>query len=1628
MTHRRKIWLMVGAAVLSLAAILLIAALVIVQTPWFANFVRTKIVATLEDSTGGVVEIGSLSIDLRHLTVRITNAVLHGKEPAAEDPLFRVREIELRVQLFSGIKKPLNFEYLGIEQPQVNLIVLPDGTTNVPEPKTPSPPSQTSGLETVVDLAVNRFELRNGLIKVLEQKSRLNARGSNLRVLLNYNTANPSYVGNLAMDPLVLASAGQPPLGVHVNVPLILEKDAIRVNQASINSAQSQIQLSAALENVNTPVINAKLNASVSIAEVQRSFALPLDANASGVPKQLTANLALRFDNKTNELRIDTARLGLGSTTLQASGDLDPTKQTPVRFSADFALAELSKLFKLTGVQIAGNLTADGRASMDKQNNYNVNGTLQSRQLSVRSGTTKISDLNVSSPFHADPYLISMDGLRVSALGGSLGAKIFLEKSRNLSVEGRLQNLAIPVLVAAFTGKQIGYDGSLSGTVVAKGDLKAKGTTSYTAQSNLMINPGRHGIPLSGQLKADYKGATGALDLANSYVRLPNSRLDLSGSLDKIIDLNLTSRNLNDFLPAANFGAAKPETTLPIVLNGGTANLRAQITGSTTSPRIAARFDINQFSVEQRPFTQLGLNALANQTGAGLQNGTLTGAGFNISFNGTLGLSKWSPQPNSPLTANVSLHNGDLADLVKLAGQTSLEASGAATAEVHVNGTYGNPLGNAIVQVNDGSVAQQPFGKFYTNVNLGDQLVTLSQFELDSAGGTLRANGTFRHPRESFSAGLVQLQLGVANIQLANVNAIAKQNAGVSGNVNLTANSSLNLQDRPNQPGIQIVNVTADLAASSLRVQNQDAGELTATARTTNGSVRYNLNSNFAGSAIDLHGSTSLSRDYFTQAAASIKNLSVEKALQLAGQSAIPANGQLSADTQVNGTLAAPAAALNFRLRDAQLYSEPINSLEGHLRYSNTALSVPSIDLDAPAGRISVSGSFNHPANIFTSGSLAATLKSSDIKLARIHNLELKKPGLAGILRVGAELSANVRQEHGKTAVLISNLNADAATDSLRVDNQPLGGLSFNAKTSGTTLRFRLDSDLAKSSIHGQGQAQLRGEYPIQGNLVFNNVRYSNIAPFVTSDQAGAPPFEALVEGKAAFRGPMTNTDAVSAQLDIDRLDFRTNQNSSPTGSPALRVVELQNNGPIKVGLDHEVVKIEQLNIGGRKTSLRASGSVNLKSADEPLSLNVAADVDLGLLQNADRDFYSSGSLALNAIIRGSFAQPRANGKIEIRSANVNYSGAPNGLSNANGVILLNGTNASIQSLTGESGGGQIALAGFVGLGSRVPSFNLKATANKVRVRYSGVSTTSNATITLTGNTRRSLLSGTVSVERIAYASSSDAGSLLSAASTPPSAPSSPSPLLAGMRLEIHILTAPDLQVATTYANRLSILANLTARGTAENPGMLGRVTVTDGQLVFFGNTYTVTTGTINFYDPNSISPILNVSLQTVAQGVNVTIGVTGPIDDMKLSYRSDPPLTFEQIVQLLATNTTPANPVIAAHQPTPPQQSYTQMGESAVLGQAVANPLASRVQRVFGLTQFKIDPSVAGANGPSARVTLQQKIASNITFTYITDVQQTNAQIVRVEWDLSNNLSAVGLRDYNGNVSIEFFYKFTRQ
>ena len=201
---------------------------------------------------------------------------------------------------------------------------------------------------------------------------------------------------------------------------------------------------------------------------------------------------------------------------------------------------------------------------------------------------------------------------------------------------------------------------------------------------------------------------------------------------------------------------------------------------------------------------------------------------------------------------------------------------------------------------------------------------------------------------------------------------------------------------------------------------------------------------------------------------------------------------------------------------------------------------------------------------------------------------------------------------------------------------------------------------------------------------------------------------------------------------------------------------------------------------------------------------------------------------------------------------------------------------------------------------------------------------------------------------------------------------------------------------------------------------------VTSGKLIFFGINYDVNEGSVAFYNPFKIDPIMNVDLETKVQGVDVILNVSGPVNNMKLTYRSDPPLQFNEIVALLAAGRTPtSDPTILANQPAPPPQSLQQMGESAIVSQAVANPVSSRLTRVFGVSKLKIDPAfTTGSALPTARLTLQQQVATNVTFTYITDLSQSNSQILRVEWSFNPQWSAVATRDENGRFGLDFFYK----
>lgn len=99
--------------------------------------------------------------------------------------------------------------------------------------------------------------------------------------------------------------------------------------------------------------------------------------------------------------------------------------------------------------------------------------------------------------------------------------------------------------------------------------------------------------------------------------------------------------------------------------------------------------------------------------------------------------------------------------------------------------------------------------------------------------------------------------------------------------------------------------------------------------------------------------------------------------------------------------------------------------------------------------------------------------------------------------------------------------------------------------------------------------------------------------------------------------------------------------------------------------------------------------------------------------------------------------------------------------------------------------------------------------------------------------------------------------------------------------------------------------------------------------------------------------------------------------------------------------------------------------GRLGIAGASYFDPVTGRLQRFFGVSKLRIDPTLPGVeNNPQARLTLDQQVTSAITFTYITNVTTSNPQVVRVEWALSKQWSVVALREENGVFGIDFYLK----
>jgi translocation and assembly module TamB len=1614
MTKPARIIRNIAIGIGALLIVAIVAAVFVVQTDWFRAYVKQKIIASTEESTGGKVDVDSFIFDWRQMRAVVTGFVIHGTEPVGAAPFLSAQRVQVDMRLFTSIHHILDVTYLGIEKPEGNVLVFPDGHTNIPNPKQKSTSNETP-LETVVNLAVDHFKLSNGLLTVAGQKQEVNIRGNDLKAELLYNVINQGYRGQLSFQPLYVASGRNTPVNFSVTVPVALQRDRVEFHDARISTALSSVVINGSVESMRDPKISAHINGRIALADLKNAGDLPIAAGFKNLPSvvDLDGNAVVT----SNSIQVNGLRLSIGHSDLEASGTLkSPLGTGALEFKSRLALGELGRLAKVTGAP-EGTIVLNGNAKLDANNNYQVTGNVEAKGVSFRQGARRVSDINLYSAIALDPHNLELKGLRLAAFGGQFDGNASLQDWGRYRVDGNLRSLDLSAAARTAGLKQFPYAGVVSGPIEAAGDLKKPGTTSVTTTARLSISPGKRGIPVSGRLNAAYNGATDDIRVENSYIALPHTRLTLNGAVDKQLNVALTSTDLSDLL------AAIPMQSQPsITLNGGQATFSGGVTGMLTSPRITGHLAASRFSVEGRQFDKLDADAAVSSTGAAIRNGSLNRGSMQAQFSATVGLRNWEALPNQPVAADASIRNGDLADMLALAGQSSSDYSGMLGANLHLSGTIGNPRGSAGLLVTNGAIYGEPFDRIQAQVNLTDQLVTITNSSLEAGSARVNLTAEFQHPRDSFTTGHVHARVQSNQVDLAQIHNIQKQRPDTAGMLQLNADVTGNLSEVTSggkqQTEFLLSSVNGDASARGLRFERETYGDLTATAHTSGSTVTYQLSSDFAGSNIRVNGNTQLARGYPTTADANIRNLPVERVLQVTQRTDIPAKGNLSGTAHLTGTIDNPQGSADVDLASAVVYEESLDHVRARLSYLPSSVDVQQLQIVSGASQIDLTARYDHPSGNLQEGNLQFRVNSSRIDLARIKHVQAQRPGLGGVLQIAGNGAAEVHEKDLRLA--IRDLDANIKASGLAAQGKKFGDATLTANTAGGKLNFTLDSNLANATIHGSGNAQLNADCPIDAQLSFSNVTWARIQDLLGFNNGEPPQFDAVADGQVSVRGPVMKTDQLTGSVQITRLQV----NNIPEGAGPAHPIVFQNQGPISATLDHDVIRIDSAHVNGPQTDLQAKGTVTLK--DQTMNVSVNGNMNLAMLQNFSQDITSSGAVVLAATLRGSFTKPLANGTLELKNASFNYASLPNGISKANGVVTFSGNSALVRNLTAESGGGKVTLDGFATMDGTV-RFGLRGIASNVRVRLQqGVSIVADANLRLAGTSDGSVLSGAVTVDRVTYAPRTDLGSVLTRAAPPVQGSAAPSPLLDNMKLDIQVRTNDATEVQTSLAENLQADADLRIRGLASNPGVLGRITITEGQLTFFGATYTVNTGTIGFYNPVRIDPILDLSLETTAKGVDVVLRVTGPIDNMKLSYTSDPPLQFQEIVSLLAAGTTPtSDPTLLANQPSQPPQTFQQMGESALVGRAIADPVAGQLQRVFGVSQLKVDPAfTTGSQVPTAQVTLQQQIANNLTFTYVTPLNSSNTQIIRVEWAFNPQWSAVAVRDQNGIFSVNFLYK----
>lgn len=607
----------------------------------------------------------------------------------------------------------------------------------------------------------------------------------------------------------------------------------------------------------------------------------------------------------------------------------------------------------------------------------------------------------------------------------------------------------------------------------------------------------------------------------------------------------------------------------------------------------------------------------------------------------------------------------------------------------------------------------------------------------------------------------------------------------------------------------------------------------------------------------------------------------------------------------------------------------------------------------------------------------------------------------------------------GKGSFAAPQLHFVAAVKNLRYGELKAGRGTIKADWVKHTVDF--EANFPENKVAITGGVQLEPTFPFSFDTTFEAFQ---IDPFFKEKVSG-PLSDLHVRASGKLRG-----NGILSEWERTNISGHLHKVSADFGDYLL-----QNTEPLPILARDGMFSFQNAHFKGENTALTLNGNLTVLKR---WGLFLKGEADLNLLTFfSKRISAGSGKVNLDLAISDAWDSPKLRGELKmadgkLRAVNWSQPIQVTGLS-----TLFNERQVVLENLQGRIGGGNFRAAGKAKLsGFKVNDFGFLLELNKVRADVAkNLPATISGELFLQKKAEEQTLKGDLTIKNVVYDKKMDLKQfVLDFTQKKRNTLSEETPIIGQTLINIHLYGNEEIWIDNNLA-KLPLVVDLLVKGSFDEPNLLGRVDIPDGDVYFRHNTFHVVSGAVNFLDLEEINPSFEMTARTDVRNIStdrnyaIDLNLAGTMSQVTLTWNAFPALSDTDILSLLAIRKTTADLALEEGGAGTEATNFVVTEFLAEPVDQITGMIGEPVENITGIDQIRVEPSIEGTSANTTvgtRLTAEKRLMKDrLVVIYTTTLDPSEEEVIRMVYEINKNISLVGKREEDGQMGGDIRFRF---